>query len=298
MATFRHAADDERTCDRDNSDRETRIMSSLLLAIDAGNTRVKFGLFDSPSDAPGLPICGEFAAVHCDEPAPWTTIRNWVDDDRLHLRCVMTGSNPRALAALRAEWPSDFPEPETLTNHLDFPLTIALPSPERVGIDRLLNAVAANSLRASGQPAIIVDSGTATTVDALNSDGAFVGGAILPGLELSARALHEYTALLPEVPRTDFTSEGPQPVGHDTISALRSGIFWGQVGAITHLVDRLSQALHDPRAPACLTLLTGGGGPLLRPHLPSAYRWEPALPMQGLALTVERSRTDESPTKR
>jgi type III pantothenate kinase len=147
----------------------------------------------------------------------------------------------------------------------------------KVGIDRLLNAVAANILRPEGRPAILVDTGTATTVDYITAQGAFAGGAILPGFELSARALHDYTALLPLVSIDELATGLHEPVGTNTRQALRSGLFWGQLGAVRELIGRL----HDRSAAPPFLLLTGGGASLLAAHLPEA-RLEPHLALQGL----------------
>ena len=81
----------------------------------------------------------------------------------------------------------------------DLPLEVRLERPDMVGIDRLVDAVAVNRLRDAGRPAVIVDVGTAITVDLVSADGAFLGGAILPGIQMSARAMHEFTDLLPLV---------------------------------------------------------------------------------------------------
>ena len=92
-------------------------------------------------------------------------------------------------------------------------MKINLEQPNHAGIDRILNAVACNTIRPAGTPAVIVDTGTATTVDAISPDGAFEGGSILPGFELCARALHQYTALLPFVTIDELCNESHEPLG-------------------------------------------------------------------------------------
>jgi type III pantothenate kinase len=150
-------------------------------------------------------------------------------------------------------------------------------------MDRILKAVACNVIRPPDQPALVIDTGTATCVDAISTDGAFEGGAILPGFELCARALHQYTALLPYISVDELVEESHEPLGHGTREALRSGLVWGQVGAIKELVQRLSQRWEtDP-----LLLLTGGGAPLLTAHLAGAL-WQPQLSLQGLAVVAAR----------
>ena len=122
----------------------------------------------------------------------------------------------------------------------DLPLEVRLERPDMVGIDRLIDAVAVNRLRDAGRPAVIVDVGTAITVDLLSADGAFLGGAILPGIQMSARALHEFTDLLPLVDVSDLTAP-PPALGTATEPAMESGLFWGTVGAIRQLIEKLGQ---------------------------------------------------------
>lgn len=181
---------------------------------------------------------------------------------------------------LKSAWPETLgSSPTQITNTERFPLTIHVDEPRRVGIDRLLNAVAVNELRDPPRPAVIVDSGTATTVDFVAANGAFEGGAILPGLALSAKALHGYTALLPLVSVTELGEETPEPLGRNTRAAIRSGLFWGQLGAVKELIEREA-------GPNADIFITGGGGALLTAYLPRA-RFESHLPLQGLILAAE-----------
>jgi type III pantothenate kinase len=217
---------------------------------------------------------------------PWDEIRSWqFSDDPEHRRTYVAGSNPAEISRLFKEWPTNWHLPEKLGYAPEaFPLKVDLPEPGKAGIDRLLNAVAANCLREKNRPVLIVDSGTATTVDAVNAEGHFLGGAILPGFELSARALHQYTALLPLIPLDDLSSAAPPTaVGNNTRAAMRSGLYWGQVGAVKELLDQSARMLsfEDP-----LILATGGGGEILAPRIPGAI-WMPHLSLQGLALVVD-----------
>ena len=121
------------------------------------------------------------------------------------------------------------------------PLDVLIPAPERLGIDRLLAAWGA--VMRHGAPSIVIDLGTATTVDAVDASGGFRGGAILPGLTLSRDALARGTALLPEV-----AIEPPAAaIGTDTEAAIRSGVVIGQIGAIRELVNRMIGELGRPR---------------------------------------------------
>lgn len=258
---------------------------SQSLAIDVGNSRIKLGLFAhevSPSPQCGsLPSCLQRDVVLVDELLPWDILADWARQANGWKQAVIAGSNPKGIERVCAEWPTSLGLlPRCVANTDEFPMTIRVEEPRRVGIDRLLNAVAVNKLRRSDQPAIIVDSGTATTVDLITADGAFAGGAILPGLALSAKALHEYTALLPLVSVLELGQTTPDPIGLNTRAAIRSGLFWGQLGAVKELIERQSNLQAD-------IFVTGGGGALLTEYLPNA-RFESHLPLQGLVLVAEQ----------
>ena len=258
-----------------------------LLAVDVGNSRIKFGLFDAESsgrDQRSLPRCLQAAAVPKEGPLPWTTIRSWLKPygGRCSLRGIVAGANPDGVENVVHGWPGDLGSPPRIVcDPSALPLSVRVATPKNVGIDRLLNALAANVLRPVACPAVIVDSGTATTVDLVSSQGEFLGGAILPGLELSARALHHYTALLPLISVDELAIEVPEALGRETRTALRSGLFWGQIGAVRELIGRLETGF--AAAEQVLLLVTGGGGKLLVPQLPGAV-WRPHLALGGLCL--------------
>jgi type III pantothenate kinase len=274
-------------------------MPSTILAIDVGNSRIKFGLFaDAAAASSGaLPGCRGSKVVPIDAPIPWHELRTWAAaGGNASIQGAIAGANPGGVQKLLDGWPADWPRPTVIDRPDSLPIRLEVDAPERVGIDRVLNAVAANVLRPAGRPAIIVDSGTATTVDYVTAAGAFAGGAILPGFDLCARALHHYTALLPLLSIEELANEPHDPLGTDTRAALRSGLFWGQLGAVNELVRRLC-ALEPSEAGGTaetdvrngsqepLLLLTGGGAALLAPYLPAA-RWERQLSLQGVALVA------------
>jgi len=135
------------------------------------------------------------------------------------------------------------------------PLPVRVERPWEVGADRLVNALAA--LRLHGAPAIIVDLGTATTFDCVGADGAYVGGAIAPGLELGLEALAARTAKLPRVE----LKTPDRAIGRDTVSAMQSGAILGYQGLVAGLLGRMRRELADTSdvAPeAVKVILTGG----------------------------------------
>jgi type III pantothenate kinase len=186
--------------------------------------------------------------------------------------------------------------PLTVVAASHIPISTALVRPDQTGPDRLVAAWAA--LSAHGTPCIVVDLGTATTVDAVDADGFFLGGAILPGLALAASALAEGTARLPRI-EVELPASA---VGTDTASAIRSGVVIGHVGAVRELTTRMRQRVGrgDGREPGPTThvVVTGGHSraawaaaawlEVAGPALPAiADVLDPDLVLRGLGLLAE-----------
>jgi type III pantothenate kinase len=130
-------------------------------------------------------------------------------------------------------------------------------------------------LRRSDTPAIVIGMGTAVVVDLISAGGAFVGGAILPGVGTSSRALHEFTDLLPLVELAD----PPQAAGKSSIEAIRSGLYFGTLGAVRELVRQLAAETNPD------VFLTDGSAPLFAPALAEqTAQYVPNLTLAGIAL--------------
>ena len=264
------------------------------IAVDVGNSRIKIGRFVSGGGP--LPEVRESLVFSLRDQTEWSSAVDEFAARDPAADVVVAGSNQSGVDQLLASWPSAWPSPLVIRSSETFPIRIEVDEPRRVGLDRLLNAVAANRLRADDQSAVIVDCGTATTVDFVSRGGAFEGGAILPGFGLSARALNRYTDALPLVSFEELaeqvsegagTGTGPAVLGRNTRAAIQSGVFWGQIGAICELVSRLSES--DDDSP--LLILTGGGSAALAPFLSHAVHC-PLLPLQGLVLVAEANGND------
>jgi type III pantothenate kinase len=169
--------------------------------------------------------------------------------------------------------------PLVVATHDTIPLPVLLAEPGSVGADRLLGAWTALAL--VGAPCIVVDVGTATTIDVVDAAGAFVGGAILPGPAIAMRSLANGTALLPPVP----LRVPERSIGRDTLEALASGVMLGHREAIGGLVERMARELGGGRRPT--VVLTGGdAGTLGDPGW--ADRTEPDLLLHGLGALAGR----------
>jgi type III pantothenate kinase len=250
-----------------------------LIAVDIGNARIKLGLFRC---AVGGALPEPQRTLHLSGVAPeLEKLPAWLEGDPGECYSWWIGSVNRPAATRLLDWlRTRRPEDRvTLLAAGDLPLSVKLDRPDMVGVDRLLDAVAANAL---GRPAVVVDVGSAITVDLVSAEGAFLGGAILPGIAMSARALHEFTDLLPRIEMSDLGTP-PPALGSATVPALQSGLFWGTVGAIRELIDRLTKDRHGTPQ----VFLTGGAGPAVAELLGPSARHVPHLTLAGIALAAK-----------
>lgn len=157
-------------------------------------------------------------------------------------------------------------------------LKLKVDEPDEVGADRLLNALAA--WRLFGAPAVVLDFGTATTFDCLSSRGEYLGGAILIGPELIARALAEHTAKLPQVP----IAKTRRVVARNTVECIQVGLYYGYLGMIDRVLD---ETLKEMGGRGIRVLATGGLADLFAPALRRVERTVPDLTLQGLRLAFE-----------
>lgn len=262
--------------------------ASAVAAIDVGNTRAKFGLFRVTSGQ--LPVPLHLAAcVLQSTPSLEAALKSWISDLQVGLPAVaaVAGSDPESRDQLLADWPFPDCRPVAISHCGQIPVEVDVEFPERVGIDRLLNTYAALRMAQRQQPVIVVDSGTATTVDLMTADGIFRGGSILPGLRLSAHAMHDYTARLPLLDTDQEPCELPPLPGRSTEAAMRAGLFIGQLGAVRELMAGLASAsaLQYRQAQPPALFVSGGGGRQLAPHLTGA-QYVDSLALHGLAMLL------------
>ena len=223
------------------------------LVADVGNSRIKWGVCARGESGPAVI---ERASLG-DDPAEWRRqLSGWTAQFPLGKRgeplaWAVAGVHPERCGRLR-DWILAGGGRAVMIDRYDrLPLQVGVDEPERVGLDRLLNAVAAKKRLPPGLPAILIDAGSAVTVDWLDEEHVFRGGAIFPGFRLMAKALHDYTALLPEVA---VGPPAPALPGRSTVPAMQAGVFWAVVGGIDVIARRLRQAgAHVPHA-----FLTGG----------------------------------------
>ena len=259
----------------------------MLLAIDVGNTNIVLGVFDGAtlvqswrlqtvrertSDELGLLVDGLFAHSRI---------------DRVRIRAVILGSVvPPLTGTIRAMVQRYFGVAAvTVEPGVNTVMPILYEVPSEVGADRIVNAVAAYEKfgQGSGRPLIVVDFGTATTLDAITAAGEYLGGAICPGVQISADALFQRAARLPRIDVRKPT----RVVGRTTVSAMESGLFYGYVGMVEGLVRRMSDELGGN----AVSVATGGLAEMIAPETSLIQHVDPDLTLHGLRIVWARNQT-------
>ena len=170
---------------------------------------------------------------------------------------------------------------------LDLGTAVRVDNPKEVGADRVINAIAAHATY--GGPLIIIDFGTATTFDVVDATGAYCGGCIAPGINLSMEALHMATAQLPRLP---VVNPGPAPVvGTNTVAAMTSGVFWGYIGLIEGLVARIKAERESLEKRKMTVVGTGGLAPLFAEATSVIEHIDHDLTLRGLLQVHQRNAT-------
>jgi type III pantothenate kinase len=253
----------------------------VLLAIDAGNTQTVVGLLetdggelahhwristnaDRTADELGLLVSQMVEVVGCDPRASVTGV-------------VVSSTVPRVQTALR----------EMVHRWFDAPLVVVEPGVRTgvpilydgpVGADRIANAVAAVARHAL--PAIVVDFGTATTFDVISAKGEYLGGVIVPGIEISLEALYSHASLLRRVELV----EPRGVIGRSTVESIQSGVLYGYA----ELADGLCQRIQSELG-ACTVVGTGGLAALMVPYSRAIEHHDPWLTLRGLGIIFERN---------
>jgi type III pantothenate kinase len=252
------------------------VVSEQFIAVDIGNNQVKLGVF-AANHSENLPSPHRVRSVAACQ-ADFDSLLTWLPDADTAwcVASVHRGAEQQLAAWVARRRPAD--TYHRLSND-ELPIQTRVSSRPHVGADRLLAAVAVNRVRTPNQISIVVDAGSAITVDLVAADGAFEGGAILPGFQMTARALAEGTDLLPLVDHP-LLVDAPPAVGKSTVAAIRSGLFWGSVGAVRELVARLADQADCPAQ----LFVSGGDAGRLAPYLARDARVVNDLVLAGIAV--------------
>ncbi|TXG86182.1 MAG: type III pantothenate kinase [Thermomicrobiales bacterium] len=254
----------------------------MFLAIDVGNTNVHIGL--SPDLTGSWLRTFRFSSSQDRTADEWHALLDVhfeaVDcDDCMVAMCSVVPAITRSLTEY-LEQRFGVP-PLFVSSRLPLGIEVATDQPHETGADRLTNAVAVDALY--GRPAIVVDFGTATKVDAIDGDGRFLGGAIATGLGVSMDALASRAARLYSVP-IDIPVKA---IGRNTTSAIQAGVVLGHMKMVEGLVEMVKQELGGCE----IVVLTGGNGALFAEKSPNLGPYVPNLTLEGLRFIAQRVRS-------
>ena len=255
----------------------------MLLAIEQGNTNTLFAVHDGKEW-----IAQWRSATHAnrtaDEYAVWLSQLLAMAGLELGVftGCIISSVVPQSIFNLRNLARRYLKvEPLVIGENVDLGIEVRIEKPSEAGADRLVNSIGAHV--AYPGALLVIDSGTATTFDVVSADGAFEGGAIAPGINLSMEALHQAAAKLPRI--AIQRPRGNTAIGKDTVAAMQSGVFWGYIALIEGLVTRIKAEWGKP-----MTVVgTGGVASLFHGATSSIDHFDPDLTIRGMLEIYRRN---------
>ena len=257
----------------------------MLLAIDVGNTNIVLGVFDGQTLVRSWRLL-TLRERTADEVG--VMIKGLFDYDRVDLTAVshvVMGSVVPVITPIMRAMVKRFVNRELLV--VDPAANAGMPilyeRPAEVGADRIANSIAAYEQygRSRRQPLIIADLGTATTFDAVTAKGEYLGGVICPGPQIAADALFQRAARLPRVD----VRRPATVIGRNTVGAIEAGLFYGYLGMIEGLMQRIRVELGGE----AIGVATGGLAPLMLPETTTFEAHEPDITLHGLRIIWERN---------
>ncbi|MBE5890654.1 MAG: type III pantothenate kinase [Lachnospiraceae bacterium] len=255
----------------------------MILALDVGNTNITCGVFDDEELKASfrvttkIPRTSDEYAIVLEELLEKNEIETEDIEDAIICSVV-----PNIMHSLESALIKYFDiYPLVVEAGIKTGIRIVTPNPQQIGADRIADAVGAYELY--GGPVIVIDFGTATTYDFVDENGAFLGGVTAPGLRISAKALWEDAAKLPEV-----EIKKPETVlGKETIHSMQSGLVYGQIGQTEYLIDRIRKetGIEDAKV-----VVTGGLGRIISEGTHKVDVYDPNLTLKGINLVYKKQK--------
>lgn len=249
----------------------------MLLAIDVGNTNMVFGIYNDQNLVGSFRISTTDTSTSDEIGMQILQYYNFKGINPKNTSAVIIASvvPPAMHSLINAIKKYLFLTPLIVGKDVDSGMTNLYANPREVGIDRLVNSVSA--IKRYGKPLIIVDIGTAITFDAIDENGAYLGGAIFPGIKVAMEALFMKASKLP---RVDIAATD-KAIGRTTVQSMQSGAVRGYVGALTGIIEDMKKELKGD----VKVIATGGMGRMMANYCPLINKVDPNLTLDGL-LTI------------
>lgn len=254
----------------------------MLLVIDIGNTNIVLGLFKDQELKEDWRLHTSRQRTSDEYGIFIRSLLEHADIDPTHINAVIISSVvPPLTGDIEFMCKRYFNlEPLVVGPGLKTGMPIMYENPREVGADRIVNAVAA--FEQYGTAGIVVDFGTATTFDAIGAKGEYLGGAIAPGIGIGAEALFQRASKLPRVK----VERPPKVIGRNTVHSIQSGLFFGYVGLVDEMVQRMQSELEGPT----FAIATGGLAPMIAEESKTIEAVDNQLTLTGLRLLYERNK--------
>jgi type III pantothenate kinase len=256
----------------------------MLLALDVGNTNIVVGVFEGERllHSWRLQTFRERTADELGLLVEGLLRHEGIEKTKIHAIAVASVVPPLTSSTTLMASRYFGVMPLVVDPAVNVGMPILYENPADVGADRIVTAVAAvDRFGSAGRPLIVCDFGTATTLDAVTARGEYLGGAICPGITISADALFQRAARLPRID----VRKPARVVGRTTVEAMESGLFYGYVGMVEGLVRRMSEELGG----TAVCVATGGLAEVMAPEIPLIEHVDVDLTLRGLRIVWDRS---------
>lgn len=253
----------------------------MILAIDVGNTNITCGVFDGGELAANFRLTTKMPRTS-DEYA--MMLGNLLEQNQIRVAdikdAIICSVVPNLMHSLEGALIKYFRiTPIVVEAGIKTGIRIVTPNPQQIGADRIVDAVGAYEIY--GGPVLVIDFGTATTYDFVDAEGAFLGGITAPGIRISAKALWEDAAKLPEI-------EIKKPatiLAKDTITSMQSGLVYGQIGQTEYIIRRVKEEVGLDNMK---TVVTGGLGRIIANETDAIDVYDPNLTLKGIYLVYKK----------